>query len=132
MSRSNLPVPRTSYGSSALTSTPSGAANASNSSASTPPLQFRSVIARKASPSFNLKVIKARMTRTGRKVEFDIKQQTFIEIVDATANVEHILGVVQRRWGSEYVLVTQDGLQLDDAPATQGMNYCICPLAIAS
>ena len=129
--RSNLPARTASYGN-ALSSTPSGPANAAtNSSAaslsftSSPPL-FRLVVApRRTSPSFNLKVVKAEIIRKGRKIEFKGKQQTFIEIVDSTANVEHISGVVRRRWGSDYVIVTQDGLELEDAPATQGTHYYI-------
>ena len=60
------------------------------------------------------------MHRIGKKVEFQPHSQTFIELVDSTANVEHILGVIQRRWGSDYILVTQDDLQLEESPATQG------------
>ena len=108
--RANLPARTASYGN-ALSSTPSGPANAAtNSSAaslsftSSPPL-FRSVVVpRRTSPSFNLKVVKAEIIRKGRKIEFKGKQQTFIEIVDSTANVEHISGVVRRRWGSDYVI----------------------------
>ena len=81
---------------------------------------FQSVIAPRRVPSFSLKVIKANMYRIGKKVEFQPHSQTFIELVDSTANVEHILGVIQRRWGSDYILVTQDGLQLEESPATQG------------
>lgn len=81
---------------------------------------FQSMIATKRIPSFSLKVIKADVHRIGKKIEFQPQSQTFIELVDSTANVEHILGVVQRRWGSDYALVTQDGLQLEESPATQG------------
>ena len=125
--RSSLPRSGSaaSYGT-ALSSTPNTSLNASSSSAlpsaSSPPL-FRSVIASRKSPSsFNLKVVKAEMKRNGRKIEFKPKQQTFIEIVETTANVEHILGVVRRRWGPDYVMVTQDGLEVEDAPATQGVH----------
>lgn len=81
---------------------------------------FRSVIAPKRVPSFNLKVVKAKMFKNGRKTEFQPIHQTFIELVDSTANVEHILAIIRRRWGPDYILVTQDGLPLEDAPATQG------------
>ena len=50
-----------------------------------------------------------------RKFEF----QTFIELIEATANVNHILAIIRRRWGPDYILVTQDGLQIEDSPATQ-------------
>ena len=55
-----------------------------------------------------------------KKIDFQPIHQTFIELLDSTANVEHILAIIRRRWGSDYMLVTQDGLPLEDAPATQG------------
>lgn len=63
------------------------------------------------------------MIKNGRKVEFKPVHQTFIELVEATANVDHILGVVQRKWGTNFILVTQDGLKLEDAPGTQGTSH---------
>ena len=92
-----------------------------NFSAPSTSSSFQSVIAPKRVPSFNLKVIKADVHRIGKKIEFQCQSQTFIELVDSTANVEHILSVIQRRWGSDYTLVTQDGLQLEESPATQGI-----------
>ena len=68
-------------------------------------------------PSFSFKVIKADVHRIGKKIDFQPQSQIFIDLVDSTANVD---GVVQRRWGSDYILVTQDGLQLEESPATQG------------
>ena len=64
-------------------------------------------------------------------MEFQPLSQTFIELVDSTANVEHILGVIQRRWGSEYTLVTHDGLQLEESPATQGIYVHLLYIHIA-
>ena len=65
------------------------------------------------------------MIKNGRKVDFKPVHQTFIELVETTANVDHILGVVQRKWGTNFVLVTQDGLKLEDAPGTQGIYACM-------
>ena len=108
-----------------LSSTPAAAPSATqtphgqHSSSSSSPF-FHSIIAPKRIPSFNLKVVKAKMHRNGRKIEFQPVHQTFIELVDSTTNVEHILAIIRRRWGPDYILVTQDGLPLEDAPATQG------------
>ena len=80
-----------------------------------------SVLAQRRLPSFSLKMLKATMIRRGRgKVEFTPSSQTYIDLVDTTANLEHIMAVLHRRWGSDYVLVTSDGLELEDSPATQG------------
>jgi len=67
------------------------------------------------------KIIESEMTRNRRKPEVYYQQKPFMEINDTTANFEHILGVVRGRWGQEYVLVTQDGLMLEESPATQGI-----------
>ena len=44
----------------------------------------------------------------------------YIELTEATAHLEHILGVIRKHWGAEYTLVTTDGIELEDSPATQG------------
>ena len=82
---------------------------------------FRSVVTSKRAPSFNLKIIKAKMIKARKKIEFKPIHQTFIELVESTANVDHILGVIQRKWGTNYIIVTQDGLKLEEGPGTQGI-----------
>ena len=104
--RSNLPPSMT------LTSTPSSSSGFQN---------FRSVTAPRRSPSFSLKVLKAKMYRNGRrKLDFQTLGQTYIEISEATANLEHILGMIYQRWGNGYKVVTSDGVPLEDSPTTQG------------
>ena len=74
-----------------------------------PPLIFRSVTAPKRGASFSLKVVKATVTKKGRgKPDFQPISQMYI------------LGVIRKRWGAEYTLVTTDGIELEDSPATQG------------
>ena len=110
-----IPPPRSSPASSlTLTSTPSSSSTLPN---------FRSVTASKRIPSFSLKILKATMQRNGsgrRKPVFTTTGQTYIDLVDSTANVEHISGVIKARWGSDYTLVTGDGVPLEDSPATHG------------
>ena len=53
------------------------------------------------------------------KIDFSNIDQTFIDIIDATANVNYICGVIQRKWGNNYTIVTSDGLKIDDCSATQ-------------
>ena len=70
-----------------------------------------------------------------RKPEFNAIGQTHIDLVDATANVEFVTGTIQKRWGTDFVLVTNDGLELEDVPATQGqlqLIHCYYALAIAA
>lgn len=117
--RTNLPPASRSNSAATMSLSSTPGPSTSTQGLSSP--SFRSVIAAKRGPSFNLKIIKAKMIRTGKKVEFKPVHQTFIELVEATANVDHILGVVQRKWGANFILVTQDGLRLEEAPGTQGM-----------
>ena len=69
-----------------------------------------------------VKIVKATMT-TGLngKPEFTPLTQTFVDVTESTANTNYILNAVQRKWGSQYVIVTSDGLQIDDGSGTQGM-----------
>ena len=86
-----------------------------------PPLIFHSVTAPKRGASFSLKVVKATVTKKGRgKSDFQPISQMYIELTEATAHLEHILGVIRKRWGAEYTLVTTDGIEVEDSPATQG------------
>jgi len=62
------------------------------------------------------------MTMTGRAAHFKYLIQTFLWIVESTANLEYVVAIVQKRWGSEYVIVTNDGLKVEDLPVTQGIN----------
>jgi len=71
--------------------------------------------------SVNIKVVKASMTRlpTG-KLEFAKLGQTFIDVDESTANVDHISGFIREKWGDDQVLVTADGLKIDDSSGTRG------------
>ena len=75
---------------------------------------FRSVqYHKKGNKSVSIKITKATMSKMAngcRKREFNAIGQTYIDLVDATANVEFVTGTIQKRWGSDFVLVTNDGL----------------------
>ena len=68
------------------------------------------------------------MLKSRRKVEFEPIKQTFIELVDSTANIDFILAIARQRWAKEYALVTQDGLRIDNSPVTQGQCMTIFTL----
>lgn len=59
------------------------------------------------------------MTPNG-KIEFLQELSTYIDLTPANANVMYIEGEIQKRWGVEYILVTNDGLRLSDSSATRG------------
>ena len=61
------------------------------------------------------------MSKKGRgKPEFKATSQVYIELTEVTAHLDHILEVIRRRWGAEYNLVTNDGIEMEDSPATRG------------
>lgn len=112
-------------------STGTSVASASSNSM-TPGPAFRSVQyhRNKGCKTVSIKITKATMRKPAgsgcKKPEFNAISQTHIDLVDATANVEFVTGTIQRRWGDDYVLVTNDGLELEDVPATQGqLMLCI-------
>ena len=57
---------------------------------------------------------------TNGKVEFQRLEQTHIVLEEQTANVQTVTNAVQQKWGAEFVVVTGDGLQVDDSSGTQG------------
>lgn len=59
-------------------------------------------------------------SRSG-KIEFTQEAQMHLDITESTANIKHVIREVHHRWGEEYVLVTVDGLELEDCEGTQGM-----------
>lgn len=80
----------------------------------------------KSKTSVNIKVVQANVTKTpGGKFEFHKLGQTFIDVNESSANVFYITGVVEKKWGGEYVLVTSDGLKIEDSSGTQGTWVCV-------
>ena len=98
------------------------------SSASTnlppPPPSFRSVTATRRPSTFTLKVIKAKMTKGRSKSSIDTSLVMHVELTEAKATLGYIQSEIQKRWGPSYTLVTVDGAELDDSPATTG-NLCL-------
>lgn len=71
--------------------------------------------------SITVKVVQATFKRLSNgKPDFTPENQTFVELTDSTANVHYVTSAVQHTWGAEYVMVTADGLKIDDSAGTQG------------
>lgn len=82
---------------------------------------YKPIFSAKRNHSINVKIVKANVTKsTTGKLEFHKLGQAFIDINEATAKVYYISGVIQKKWGDEYVLVTADGLRIEDSSGTQG------------
>ena len=71
--------------------------------------------------SVNIKIIQARMARKANgRPEFEPLSQTFVDVTDSTANVMYLTHIIKEKWGSMYVLVTNDGMRIEDGSGTQG------------
>lgn len=97
----------------------------SQASGAGPGIQRGPVTAHRRIPesTVNVKITQAKvkgMMSNGRP-DFVPISQTFIKVTEPTANVPYLTNAVQNKWGSEYILVTADALQLDDCSGTQGM-----------
>lgn len=69
----------------------------------------------------NVKIVQASIKRLPNgKPEFTQIGQLFVDISEATANIHYISSVVEKKWGADYVLVTSDGLRIEDSSGTQG------------
>lgn len=69
----------------------------------------------------NVKVVQAKFKKLPNGwPDFTILSQTFVEIYETTPNVTYLSSVIKEKWGAEYLLVTSDGLQINDTTGTQG------------
>ena len=64
--------------------------------------------------------------------EFKPVHQEFVEVTESTANVRYLTHVIKEKWGSEYILVTADGIRIEDSSGTQGKITIMAMTAIAS
>ena len=83
-----------------------------------------SSMGRKSGNSSTLKVIQANVSKNvNGKLEFFKIGQMFVTLYEPTATVDYITAVIQKRWGKEYIIVTSDGLPIEDSSGTQGTYY---------
>ena len=91
-------------------------------SASHGPPIFHCVVAPKKTPASLIKIMKAKMTtaKRGGKPDFQCIGQMYLELTEAVANVGHVREAVRGQWGSEYTVLSVEGLEIDNSLATQG------------
>ncbi len=90
------------------------------------PPSFRSVIpkAKASVPTTSVKVVKATMeTSRSGKIDFTQLAQMHIDVSENNANVHYILSEIEQKWGGGYLLVTLNGLELEDCEGTRGMLF---------
>ena len=95
-----------------------------SSSQSANPPSFHSVVSaskrQSAGCKLTVKVMKAKMTKSRSKPLFDTSSAMHVEVTEETANINHIVQSVKDLCGSQYIVVTVDGLEMEDSPATRG------------
>ena len=52
-------------------------------------------------------------------------EQMHVSVDEPSANVNTITSAIQSRWGANYVVVTADGLEVDNSAGTRGMCYAV-------
>ncbi len=84
---------------------------------------FKSVVAHRSrheNQSVTVKIIQATLTFPNGKANFQKIGQIYIDVVESTATVLYISSVIRAEFGDDYVLVTNDGLELTDGTGTKG------------
>ena len=54
----------------------------------------------------------------------------FTTVVESTALISYLSSMIQEKWGEGYLLVTSDGLRLEDSDGTRGMYKPIHSIGI--
>lgn len=86
------------------------------------PPSYKPILGSRKKDEINVKVVKATMTKLPNgKVKFNTESQTFVKLTESTANVPFISNVIQSGWGEKYMLVSNDGLEIEDSSGTQGI-----------
>ena len=70
--------------------------------------------------SFNVKIKKAHLTKKGKKPKFTPTGLLYIEMLENNANIHVVMEAIKNKWGADFIIVTSDGLKLEDSPATRG------------
>lgn len=119
---STTPTVTPSSSSTLSATTSSGSASGRSGSVGRSYPGFTSVVRRASSATFNLKIVRARISHfSGGRPSFEKQGQMFLELSEATANQAFVLDAVQREWGEDFVVVTADGLEISNSPGTQGL-----------
>ena len=76
---------------------------------------------RKGVQTANVKVVQAKVKRNrAGKPEFSPLSSTYVEVTEGTANVQFLSQAIQGKWGGDHVIVSADGLIIEDGTGTQG------------
>uniref|UniRef100_A0A1X7VJI3 Uncharacterized protein n=1 Tax=Amphimedon queenslandica TaxID=400682 RepID=A0A1X7VJI3_AMPQE len=74
----------------------------------------------------NVKIVQAHFVKStgkGPNKFLPTTEQIFVPVKESTANVLHVTEIMQDSWGTEYVLITSDGLRIQDSAGTRGLSF---------
>lgn len=73
-------------------------------------------------PTYFLKIVKAKMSKPKAKgkITVEVLDQSFLEITEKEANVAVVSKHIAENWGSNWILVSAEGIEISDCPATRG------------
>lgn len=73
-------------------------------------------------PTYFLKIVKAKMAKPKAKgkITVEVLDQSFLEITEKEANVAVVSKHITENWGSNWILVSAEGIEISDCPATRG------------
>ena len=76
----------------------------------------------KEGSSINVKIIQGTITKKSSSGRPDVKHisQTFVDVNESTANVIYLSHVIKQLWGLDYILITADGMRIEDSSGTNG------------
>ena len=87
---------------------------------------FQPVI-NKSKEVYSLKVVLADLSYgIHGKPEFSPLESAYCEIMETTANATFISRFIRQEFDEEYVLVSNDGLEIKDFPGTRGKSFISC------
>ena len=72
--------------------------------------------------SISVKIVQASVKKSasGGRPDFKPLSQAFVDITESTANVMYLSHIIKEKWGADYVLITADGMRIEDGSGTQG------------
>ena len=72
--------------------------------------------------TYFLKIVKVKMAKSkGKgKITVEVLDQWFLEMMEKETNVAVVFKHIAENWGSNWILVSAEGIEISDCPATRG------------
>lgn len=90
-----------------------------------PPPVYKSNRASSGGPFANVKITYSIIKKSGSRPDFKKLHQAFIKVNDDTANVHYLTYMIRQKWNCDLVLVTPEGMPIEDGSGTQGNLHAV-------